>query len=314
MHSGSIALVSALVATAALVGLQIDATIATYLLVMAVVFLGVPHGGLDHWTGRSLLSHTFPRSWAALFFSTYLAIAVLFAVGWWSLPVVTLVMFFILSAWHFGIEDDRSFDGGVWSTHLAALAIGGMVIWVPVLIQTQRFESILSTIIPVQIGVPATSVIFITRVIAGLLLPIACFYTLRDCVSENEQQRSDGRRNVCFLALFAFVDPIVSFGIYFCGWHSVRGLTRLGKTHGVHGFKLAKAVLPLSIGAVVLSLGGLLMTPSNVKVSDSAIQILFIGLSAIAVPHLLLHGPISNAISRQYGRPQSFATNAEAPS
>ncbi len=33
--------------------------------------------------------------------------------------------------------------------------------------------------------------------------------------------------SLSFLLLFAVADPLIGFVIYFCGWHSMRGLFRL---------------------------------------------------------------------------------------
>jgi hypothetical protein len=102
--------------------------------------------------------------------------------------------------------------------------------------------------------------------------------------------------------LLALAAPILwSFPIYFCGWHSVRGLQRLRQEEALSAVAFALAVLPLSVGGllVMMAVGWLsqfyfhgslsLETLADNAARPMVLRSLFVGLSAIAVPHLLLH-------------------------
>lgn len=258
-------------------------------LVVGVVTLGVPHGGLDHLTGRELLKTRFSFAWGLLFFPAYLAAASLVATGWFLLPFETAIAFFVVSAWHFGLEDDRTRVDSPVLDHLCASAVGGLVIWIPALAQPARVTAILQTIVPANF-LSAMDIVGVTQVIACVLVPVAFVVFARDL---NRKQWRRLTRNVCFLLLFGLADPLVSFGIYFCGWHSVRGLGRLARVHNKTAMQLAVSTAPLTLGAIALALVGMWLWSAGQTLSDATSRSLFIGLSAIAVPHLVLHGPIS---------------------
>ena len=86
--------------------------------------------------------------------------------------------------------------------------------------------------------------------------------------------------------------PLLFFALYFCGWHSVRHalglLDTLGREASIRGLAqlardaLTPALAPLIAGGVVM-LG---LAPGGLE--RSALQVLFAGLAALAVPHMLL--------------------------
>jgi Brp/Blh family beta-carotene 15,15'-monooxygenase len=100
--------------------------------------------------------------------------------------------------------------------------------------------------------------------------------------------------------LFAWVNPVVGFLIYFCGWHSARGLRRLRRELGENWRQLAASLAPLTalaIGLVALTTCLVLRAPNW---NDTLIRATFVGLSAVALPHLVLHGagPVIDQMSR----------------
>jgi len=303
LHSIGITALSLVVAAASIFGPPVESVWILISLVAAVAIIGVPHGGLDHLTGRKLLENRFLLPWQFVFFPAYLMTAAVVAGGWFWLPLVTAVGFFLVSAWHFGMEDERPIFQSSLLDHVSALAVGGMIIWVPVLAQTVRITEILETIVPSDLfSIPR--VMLATQLIAYLLLPMATFVIIRDVILHNWQRFL---RNSSFTVLFLFADPLVSFGIYFCGWHSVRGLCRLAKTHRKTALQLAAATAPLTVGAIGLAMVAMWLSSSGTNISDATVQTLFVGLAAIAVPHLLLHGPIGKQLARSksYGHGSS---------
>jgi len=267
------------------------------LTVLGVAILGVPHGGLDHWTGRRWLKPRFGGAWWSLFFPAYLAVAVFVAVGWFWMPTATVLIFFLLSAWHFGLDDEplgfrNSSPPTGWSRHLTAIAVGGLVIWVPAVWRSGEMSQILSTVLPGNLSVSVSGIVTMTRWLAALFLPVAGAVILRGL--SNEATRQAAVRNGLLWIVCVTTPIFVSFGLYFCLWHSVRGLNSLRRESGLSTARFIAAVSPLSVSAVgLIALGSFVWNGTSGTgraLSAEAIQALFIGLSAIAVPHLLLHG------------------------
>ena len=70
------------------------------LLGIVIVLLGLPHGALDPWIAENIgIQNT--RRQVLLLTISYLAIAVLVVCVWYWLPVLSLLIFLVISAWHF---------------------------------------------------------------------------------------------------------------------------------------------------------------------------------------------------------------------
>ena len=322
-----------------------------FALAAAVCLVGVPHGGLDHWTGKSVFGERFGNRWWIPFLSGYLVVGAIVAAGWFVQPLITAIAFFLIAAWHFGLEDleakdsghhrltprvesesgepEQSFDksasddstrtgagdrtafqgehanqasglleqGPVKRTHKPtfrdacaghgfAVATGGLVIWVASIFQATAMREVLSMIVPSSLSGSAGKIVTATQVLAGLMLPLALLGML--CSSRLRSQTSI-QTNVLVSVLAAVMSPLISFGIYFCGWHSIRGLKRLQQEFDLNGKELAYFTAPLSLAAVLMCAGAAWVFTDANGVSEATTQALFVGLSAIAVPHLLLH-------------------------
>jgi Brp/Blh family beta-carotene 15,15'-monooxygenase len=90
--------------------------------------------------------------------------------------------------------------------------------------------------------------------------------------------------------LFAVTSPLVSFPVYFCGWHSARGLERLRRELGESWPELVRSLAPLTVGAIALIGLAAWLVLGGGGWNGTLIRATFVGLSAVAVPHLLLHG------------------------
>ena len=296
MHSTGVAIASATLAAASVFGFEFDSVTAIAILAVAVALIGVPHGALDHWTGRRLLSDRFPTVWPVVFFSAYASVSVAVVAGWWFFPTATVIGFFLVSAVHFGWEDEIAWHPKAAAKLLIAAAIGGLVIWLPLLFRPDDVGRALSAIMPATVESSALRAVGLMQPLAFVFASIALIWTLTDLATPNGRRR--GVRNAGFAAMLIFADIFVSFGVYFCAWHSVRGLSRLGREHGLSGHRTIVAVLPLSAATLLLAGAGGWLITTRVTLSDALTQTLFIGLSAIAVPHLLLHGPMTTEAAR----------------
>ena len=276
-----------------------------------VAVLGVPHGGLDHWTGRRLLASHFRDRWWLMFFPGYLAVGLAVAAAWFAFPVPTVLGFFLLSAWHFGREDQHriaSIHGtkrsSAYVEHLSAIALGGLVIWIPAIVRPLEMEELLRMIVPSNDSQDAAQIVRLTQWVAMATCPMAILFLITPLLSGhlNIIRSKVGRgEDVCNVwvpiataGIAAFTPILVSFTAYFCLWHSMLGLSRLRSQEGLTRLPFLMSILPLSALAVggVAAIGFLVRFGDggpSVDTIPASLQTLFIGLSAIAVPHLLLH-------------------------
>lgn len=293
MHSLVITTLVSLLLLAYACGLALPKLAEVIILVFAVSFIGLPHGALDHAVGRRLLRDFSPFFAYGVFFAAYLAVVGFVITGWFVSPLVTVLGFFALSAWHFGLEEDERTSVN-FLNWLGIVARGGMVIWVPIVFQANEVSRLLSLILPGGDLAVAGQIVGIVRA----LFPLLFFLTLYDFVSSRKgdrtarfvkhSERIDQLRIFTFFVLFSLADPLVSFSIYFCGWHSIRGIVHLREQTGWPPTKMLGRLLPLSVAALVLfGIGFLFVFDQNF--SQAILQTVFVGLSAVAIPHLLLH-------------------------
>ncbi|MEM6979972.1 MAG: Brp/Blh family beta-carotene 15,15'-dioxygenase [Planctomycetota bacterium] len=275
------------VALTALLRLDNDAVGLAWIAALAIGVLGVPHGGLDHWAGKRLLQPRIKRYWSLAFFPVYLAVGLGVAAGWALFPVVTVIVFFLMSAWHFGREEsDRSSTSA--PSHLMDLASGGLIIWTPMLFRSAETQQLLTHVCGGD-GEAAAVIVALTRPIATVMLCLVLMFWAKLCRDRKWQQLSIGLGTF----VVAWSTPIlVSFTVYFCLWHSVLGLQHLRANEGLSWRSFLVHVAPLSIAAIVgtFVMGHYVGIVSIDALSRSnLLHLSFLGLASIAVPHVIMH-------------------------
>ena len=249
-------------------------------LAVLVAVVGMPHGGLDHLFGRELFRPLLGRYWFAGFGLAYLGIAGLVVAGWFAFPLLTVAMFFLISAVHFGDE------AGVRQP--LRTVEGGMVIWVPLLFRQSEVAELLAWVVP---GGDIERTRAAVNAVQPLLWAVAVFFvvSLPACNTVASVARKVG-----FATLFAVAPTLVSFAVYFCGWHSTRELMELARradpSNPWRGLtRVMTAAAPMAASAVVATGITAWWFADGREFQPVLVQAVFLGLSAVAVPHILLH-------------------------
>jgi Brp/Blh family beta-carotene 15,15'-monooxygenase len=267
------------------------------ILAALVAVVGLPHGAADHRFARPRLEPVLGTAWLPVFLACYLAVAVAVVGGWLVAPAATILAFFLASAWHFGQEEPRLAIGPRALRPVLRFARGGLVIWTPLAFQTADVVRILSVASPRGFGPEIERAAWVLVLCSWIMLAIAAVgWGLEAWMAV----AASGRKRRVLLAdtalvaslavLFAVASPLVGFLVYFCGWHSARGLERLRRELGESWPQLARSLAPLTAGSVALIAVAAWLVFRGASWNDTLIRATFIGLSAVAVPHLLLHG------------------------
>lgn len=313
MHAASVILLSWAMIGAACFFSNVLAGLIAGLLTLLVAVVGLPHGAADHRFAQPRLEPIFGMAWLPVFLGGYGAIAVAVVCGWFVTPGITTVVFFLASAWHFGAEERQFAIGPRWLRQVFRFARGGLVMWVPLVFHGAEVGEILALMMPHGSGPALSRAISLLTVCAWIMLPIAATAWM---VQGLTAMRRTGRTRLVLLAdnalvaslavLFAVASPLVGFLVYFCAWHAARGLRRLRIEFGESWFELARSLAPLTAGAIVLI--GLMTWLALARTGwhDTLIRATFVGLSAVAIPHLLLHGaapPLAGPSRRRSMKP-----------
>jgi Brp/Blh family beta-carotene 15,15'-monooxygenase len=243
------------------------------ILVTGVVILGLPHGALDPLVAKDL--------WEASQFFTmirflvlYTCLAFLCAAVWLIAPTASLVGFLMISAYHFGS------DWNGRSTALGQAAFGTFVICISTLRKADEVEAIYR-----QLGASAVHPI----VMVSQVLAVAAFIAAVYAASSRSKFRASNLLELAIVTAGGLVlPPLLYFSCYFCLLHSPRHLMQTANTLRLRGIQdIVRFAAPTVIATLLLSIGLWIMLPKSIN-SQKILQLVFIGLAALTVPHMLL--------------------------
>ena len=250
------------------------------LALLGVVFIGLPHGAMDGalamhfgWTSRPAV--------VALFLFSYVGLAGAVVLVWVFAPAVTFVAFLAISIYHFGRGDASSLAAG--RTTVESLARGGLVIGGISQMHRSEVDGIFQTLV----GSDTSGVwLFLNGVV---VITLAC--VLEAMLFKNQQERFTLalELGVLFLLFFA-VPPLVGFALYFCFVHSIRHVSSVRNTMDATVSKLSitKSTAVLSLVTWGVGLAILAQQTSTMAMDLALLRVVFIGLAALTVPHMIL--------------------------
>ncbi|MEO1657852.1 MAG: Brp/Blh family beta-carotene 15,15'-dioxygenase [Pseudomonadota bacterium] len=256
----------------------------TVALAASFIMSGLPHGALDLWISRDA---GYWRSWHsfAAFHVIYIACAAacffLFSV-WESLALLAFLVFSIV---HF--SDD-------WSETLprsVRLLLSFSTIALPFLAHPQDVADIFSVMIGQDAGRTQTDLDGLSQ-----YLPTVATASLGAVAV------LDWRQLTLPVAVFAgalFLPPLIFFGLYFAVWHSPLHLRRhadLIATPSRRSVLVAYAfgAAAIAAGITIVALPAI----SSLSISEHVIRMIFWGLAALTVPHMILLSQVGTLTKR----------------
>ncbi len=266
-----------------------------------VAVVGLPHGAADlmvarRWLRRGSHEARFSRHVFA-FLAGYLLFA-LFALGLCvEQPRTFWPAFLIASIWHFGAGDVESGLASRGWEQLEIWARGALPIVWPATFHPEAVGNLFAMLTGprAETGLGEAVVWVGARAapwVAAALVAVCARHAWRGA------RRGDGRHTAVVLEVVALalagavLPPLLFFALYFCGWHSVRHalglLDTLGRDASFRGLaRLARAALVPTL-APLIAAGAIMVGLAPRGLEPAALQVLFAGLAALAVPHMLL--------------------------
>ena len=244
---------------------------------LAAIFislLGLPHGALDPVVAYQ------QKVWRKLpGLSLFLGVYILLAVGmialWWSVPLLGFILFLSFSALHFGRDYLR-----YSANPLDHWAYGGLIIGLPIVLdQTETVQ-----IFDYLLFGPTPIALVWTLQLAGILSALYLIIHLR------KVRFAATLELTALAATAAYLDPLWYFVVFFCGFHSPRHLITVYRTLNSElrfvGFVVMLFLTILTLLAAVVV--AMQVEASVLQLNSLVLQILFIGLAGLTVPHMLL--------------------------
>ena len=253
------------------------------LALFVILLFGVPHGAFDIIFLKTVAKNSSKTHWVwvtLLLMLVYIMIIIAVVICWYAQPLPMMLIFLCLSTIHFG--DVVSVHGmHNKMARLSCITYGGLVtIFLP-LLHWRQVEPIFNSLLFGQLAH------FEWCLNIAFIVWIMCFARYLKYAWKSMPLHE----HVVLIAtifLFIIMPPLLAFVIYFCGYHSPK--------HFIYMFKrnpnlmreeglLCLAILCLTWVTAFLVYFNLVQVMS---VFNSSAYLLFIGLFALTVPHMIL--------------------------
>lgn len=257
----------------ALLSFSMDSHLSSTMLLGAlllIVILGVPHGSLDILFARQTYQLVHVTKWLK-FLLLYSASCLLIIALWMLVPSLFFIVFLILSAIHF--SDDINLPGN----QLLKLSYGFAIISLPGVIHGAELTKLYAMIIDEGVS---QQIVLISKYLGIFLLGLLAVLIL----SKNICIRTKFEI-IAISVLFLTTTPILAFTLYFCLMHSARHLIRSHFFLTNTSYKEFIYSLTVPTLAVIIMGAGIWYFKLTPSVEKDLIQIIFVGLAALTVPH-----------------------------
>lgn len=246
-------------------------------LALAVALFGLPHGALDPWVAKQAgIWRT--ASGLAAFHVVYVALAAAVVAVWWWAPATSLALFLAISAWHFAGDWRDALP--VASRAIAGLALLALPAW--------RWTAEVSDLF-VALSGPAGA--WVAQGLAQLA-PWLAAGTLAVVASVLPRSRRTALELLAVGALALLLPPLVYFMVYFCALHSLRHLRHSARDSDAASRRrmawVAAGYTGLTLVAAAFAWPWLATATPAALPGAELLRLVFIGLAALTLPHMLV--------------------------
>lgn len=269
-----------------------------------VILVGVPHGALDIFLLWSESQKKLSLLIREVF--KYLLLAGSSLLVWKVSSDLFWFLFFLAAVFHFGASDEhpevlKAISPNSWTRHIWILSRGVLLVFTPAVFHAHKIFDYLSQ---------ASSGNFATAFVR--VAPFLCAYAALSFGLTSWQFykkaslnafRWLGMKYFCsiliFILLFWVADPLISFSLYFCFYHSVNHSFRvLDKSKNqkkwwvLGSFILTLPILPLSFWAQK-------QMPQSLS-KETTVTACFVAIAALTFPHLVVVEQLHLKLKRRF--------------
>lgn len=250
---------------------------------VAAILIAVWHGAFDGVLAKEALGSRFGAHWKFLFYVAYLALGAGLLLLWWRAPVVALSAFLLYSALHFGTESEREFTP---ERLLTGLAAG----FVPVAAACHWWPQQVAAIFALMLRGSVESAALLTAGGGRSLWPVVTLAALGAFRTQGFAGFTSCALVSTELVLFHSCTPVLAFALFFCLWHTPEHLLSTS-TDCLGHFQPDRLVRNLrgGFGLWLVSVAGVgVVCALGRHEVHRYVGVLFIALSALTVPHMVL--------------------------
>lgn len=268
------------------VALSVQITI----LAAAIGVFGLPHGALDLALVRG--ASCGKRGALAAAVAVYLAASGAVLAAWMAAPVATLFGFLAIAVIHFGLGDTEDLDEP--QRALEVIARGGFAGVAPLVFHPQTTRDLFLLLVgPAHATNLDMALSVITPVAAKVWLVTLAAALLWRLFRRGTDWLPAVAELILTTAVFVVFHPLAAFLLYFAFVHSVRHIADLGAARFPDSARHARRwllleSLPFTVATIVLGAAAWFALHRNFSFDEAMMRVVFWGLSALTVPHMIL--------------------------
>jgi len=274
-------------------------SISIWVLLISVFIVGIPHGAIDHIIASELFRNSNGLKGHLIFYSSYLLVMAGLGLLWFISPPAGMIIFLLISVYHFGQADMEEFITDGNSTVSWNIVRGVFIIGLILLSDTGKTFPVIADATGISETVfqeifSYTSTIIVVLIISYLMAAIYSVYQNR--VQNPFIFLTDA---LLLIALFLITGPFIGFAIYFAVWHSsghihemIQFFKSRNKSFGLRDFILKS--LPFTIISL-LGLTGLYYIQELTDSGQQFITLMFILISVLTLPHMVVVNKMYNS-------------------
>ncbi len=249
---------------------------------LLIFFIGLPHGSFDG-AVASLVGFS-NRIQFLKFIFYYLTLFFFVIIFWLNFPIIALTIFIIMTIAHFGLCDWTNYN--INNYKFSVSFTHGMTIIFGIIFFNENQSFKIFEYLTNDKIYSIQQYFFIPY----LLTFLSIIYFIY--ISFFEVKLRKGIIEIVFLLLiFYLFDPLLSFALYFCFFHTYKHLKHL--IGNIYSNLINKKFVIYStfIFTAISWVGGLGIVyylVQNLSLYESILKVIFIGLAALTLPHMLL--------------------------
>ena len=249
---------------------------------LLIFFIGLPHGSFDG-AVASLVGFS-NRYQFSQFIFYYFFLFLLVILFWLYFPISALAIFIIMTIIHFGLCDWTHFKINKYK-YSVTFTYGMTVIFGIIFFNENQSLLIFEYLTNKNIYLISKFLL-----IPYLLTLLSIIYFIY--LSFFEKKLRKGIVEILFLLIIFYIfDPLLSFAIYFCFFHTYKHLKHLIKNIYLNLTNkkfVINTTLIFTMISWVAGIGIVYFLFQNLSLYESILKVIFIGLAALTLPHMLL--------------------------
>lgn len=258
--------------------------------VLLMIATGIPHGAVDHIVFQHVEAQSGKVKISYIrFFLVYLGIIAGYALLWILLPQFCLLVFLLMSFYHFGQSQlyyIRWAEKNIFKI-LLYICWGGLIIGEIIFFNYEASAEVLEGIVVLSETISRSEVKNMIVVLGLLMLSVLTGARLQHCLS-SVQLAFEICSIVLLTALFYLAPLLIAFAIYFGLWHALKAIQAELRHFGQEQCSMAwfyRKAWPFS-ALSIMGIGLLFLIASQLKAYISYYMLFFIAISVLTMPHM----------------------------